>query len=443
MLAIADFAGVSIALTTIALVSQVRVAALPWCLPLIPAWLLLAKLYGLYDQDQRRVRHLTADELSALASWALVGAIVTTLILSAAWNFSDSVLVALGIWSITMLSTTLLRTLARALWRRLVPPERVLVIGSGTAAQAIERKLHLFRETHARIVHLIDDERFRAADREEIDALFGSESNGTGVDRIIVATATVDAQQIAELVRACRRGRTKLSVVPPPHAMFGTAVQLEHVAELPMVAYNTWDVPRSTVLLKRVLDIVGSALALVVLTPLLIVAAVAARLDGWGPSLFVQWRAGRDGHPFRMYKLRTMADGAEDRLGELISIAELPEPVFKLRHDPRVTRVGRVLRRTSIDELPQLFNVLRGEMSLVGPRPEQLDLVDRYSPEQRVRLSVKPGITGPMQVYGRGALTFEERLAVEREYIENLSLHRDLRILMLTIAPVLSGIGAF
>src|SRR5204863_4589545 len=130
---------------------------------------------------------------------------------------------------------------------------------------------------------------------------------------------------------------------------------------------------------------------------------------------------------------------AEDLLEGLVPFEELSEPMFKLPHDPRVTRVGRLLRRTSLDELPQLVNVVRGEMSLVGPRPEQVELVARYSPEERFRLAVRPGLTGPMQVFGRGELSFEERLAVERDYVENISLGRDLLVLALTVGPVLSG----
>jgi lipopolysaccharide/colanic/teichoic acid biosynthesis glycosyltransferase len=144
-----------------------------------------------------------------------------------------------------------------------------------------------------------------------------------------------------------------------------------------------------------------------------------------------------------MLKFRTMVREAEARLPDLVALDRLPDPMFKLRDDPRVTRVGRVLRRTSLDELPQLVNVLRGDMSLVGPRPEQVELVDRYEPEHRFRLLVRPGLTGPMQVFGRGELTFEERLAVEREYIENLSLGRDARILALTVSAVVHGKGAF
>ncbi len=167
--------------------------------------------------------------------------------------------------------------------------------------------------------------------------------------------------------------------------------------------------------------------------------ALAIWLEDRGPVLFAQHRAGLHGVPFRLLKFRTMHVGADRSLEDLLD--ELPEPMFKLRRDPRVTRVGRFLRRLSLDELPQLWNLLRGDMSLVGPRPEQLELVERYGPEHRFRLEVKPGLTGPMQVHGRGELTFEERLAVELDYVENLSIGRDLRILALTPVSVIRAPG--
>jgi lipopolysaccharide/colanic/teichoic acid biosynthesis glycosyltransferase len=169
--------------------------------------------------------------------------------------------------------------------------------------------------------------------------------------------------------------------------------------------------------------------------------ALAIWLEDRGPILFSQRRAGARGKPFLLRKFRTMHVGAERSLDDFLD--QLPEPMFKFREDPRVTRVGRVLRRLSLDELPQLWNLLRGDMSLVGPRPEQLELVERYSPEHRFRLRVKPGLTGPMQVHGRGELTFDERLAVELDYVENLSIGRDLRILALTPVSVIRGTGAF
>jgi lipopolysaccharide/colanic/teichoic acid biosynthesis glycosyltransferase len=225
--------------------------------------------------------------------------------------------------------------------------------------------------------------------------------------------------------------------------MFGTAVQLRHVADLPVIQYNTWDVSRSTLLMKRVVDVLLSSVALIVFTPLALLIAAAIRASSPGPAIFAQMRAGLSGRPFRMYKFRTMVYDAEDLLADLVSFDRLPEPMFKLRSDPRVTRIGRLLRRTSLDELPQLLNVLKGDMSLVGPRPEQMELVERYQPDQRFRLTVRPGVTGPMQVYGRGELSFDERLALERDYVENLSLLRDFRLLALTLPAVLRGGGAF
>ena len=190
---------------------------------------------------------------------------------------------------------------------------------------------------------------------------------------------------------------------------------------------------------KRAIDIVVSALGLVLLAPVMLAIAVLVRLDSRGPALFSQLRAGRHGKPFKMLKFRTMCHDAEARISEVVPVESLEEPMYKLREDPRVTRVGRVLRRTSLDELPQLFNVLRGDMSLVGPRPEEVWLVKRYSETERFRLEMRPGITGPMQVHGRGELTFQERLAVEREYVENYSIHKDLRILLRTVSGDLPG----
>jgi lipopolysaccharide/colanic/teichoic acid biosynthesis glycosyltransferase/glycosyltransferase involved in cell wall biosynthesis len=194
---------------------------------------------------------------------------------------------------------------------------------------------------------------------------------------------------------------------------------------------------------KRLLDLVGSALGLVVTAPLMVLIALVIKLSSKGPALFVQWRAGVDGKPFRMYKFRTMVEDAEAMRDALARERGLEEPVLKFYHDPRVTRVGRFLRRWSLDELPQLVNVLRGEMSLVGPRPEELRIVARYSHWHRERLKAKPGITGPMQISGRAGLVLDERVRVELEYIEHVSVREDLRILARTIPAIISGDGSY
>lgn len=196
-------------------------------------------------------------------------------------------------------------------------------------------------------------------------------------------------------------------------------------------------------IVKRAIDIAIALVGLIVSLPLILIAAAAIKLDTDGPILFRQQRVGEHGVPFTMLKLRSMVHDAEEKLSELVNLEELDEPVYKIVDDPRVTRVGRILRQTSLDETPQFVNVLRGEMSLVGPRPEESRLVALYNDHQRRRLHVKPGITGPMQVHGRGALTLAERLKLEQDYIDNYSLSRDFKLIWATFPAILRGDGAY
>jgi lipopolysaccharide/colanic/teichoic acid biosynthesis glycosyltransferase len=196
-------------------------------------------------------------------------------------------------------------------------------------------------------------------------------------------------------------------------------------------------------LVKRMMDVLGSAAGLVVSLPVLVIAGIAIKLNSPGPVFFVQERCGENGRPFRMVKLRTMRLNAEKEVQEVLDRNHLDGPVFKIKEDPRVTRVGRLLRRFSLDEIPQFWNVLRGEMSLVGPRPEEVWVVARYDDLQRMRLLVKPGMTGPMQVSGRGDLDLNARLELEMDYIYHYSLRKDLDILLRTPQAVLSARGAY
>ncbi len=407
-----------------------------WAAVFAPAWLVLAKLYALYDRDHRSLRHLTVDELPTLFLWASTGTAALALFLHLTPAKSLPISAAARIWVVTGGLSFVLRALARIAWRRLTPPDRTLILGRGSLADATKRKLELFPDIHVRTVAEAD------ADDAGLAVAAASVSEGS-IERVILATPAIDEQLIAQLVEICRSAHVKLSVVPPLRGRLGTAATLSHLADLPVVEYNTWDVSRSTMFLKRVLDVTVAAVVLVVALPLLLPLGLLIVLDSRGPVFFAQLRAGRHGAPFRVLKLRTMVENAEELLPALVAIDQLKQPMFKLPRDPRVTRVGRLLRRTSLDELPQLINVLRGEMSLVGPRPEQTELVARYTSEERFRLAVRPGVTGPMQVYGRGRLTFDERLAVERDYIENMSVWRDFRILTLTLPAVLTGRGAF
>jgi len=195
--------------------------------------------------------------------------------------------------------------------------------------------------------------------------------------------------------------------------------------------------------IKRALDVVGALIGLIILAPLVPIIALAIKLDSKGPVFYGQERVGEEGKVFQMYKFRSMVDGAEEMLDELVDIEEWPSPAFKIRDDPRVTWVGRILRRTSLDEIPQFWNVLRGEMSLVGPRPEEVRVVRLYTDWHRRRLAVKPGMTGPMQVDGRGDLPLDERVQLEIDYIGNYSLLTDVAMLLKTVPAILLGRGAY
>jgi exopolysaccharide biosynthesis polyprenyl glycosylphosphotransferase len=434
MLALADVAAALLASFSLVFVGSGDTAQLAWSLILLPLWVVVAKLLGLYDHDQRSLRHLTIDEVPQLVLWALVGASCLSLFLdvSPAGRPQASNAVAVGV--VAAVSAVVLRAFVRWLWRALTPPQRAAVIGTATSAAVVRRKLELFPDLHTSLV-----EERQALDPDDPH---NREWLGT-LDRLIFAPGSLDEAEAGDVVELARESGVILCVVPPCHSIFGPGFELNHLAELPLIEYRTGDLSRSTLFLKRALDVTVSAVTLGFLWPIFLVLAAAIKLDSPGPVFFSQLRAGEDGRAFAMVKFRTMVADAEALLPRLVNLGELPEPVFKLDHDPRVTRVGRLLRRWSLDELPQLWNVLLGHMSLVGPRPEEIALVKRYTPEQRVRLAVRPGITGPMQVYGRGALTLTERIAVERDYIENFSIGRDLRILGATIAVVVRGRGAF
>lgn len=413
------------------------VAEAPWALVFLPLWLVLAKLVGLYDRDHQAIRHLTIDEVPLIVAWAAAGTALLAVLLPLTPAGSIPAAGAAGMFVGAAVTAFVARGAARALWRRLTPAERTAVIGDGELADAIARKAELFTDMHLKVVASREGLGERDLDAQELNRAT------SGVDRIVVASSSVDPDLIAHLVVLCRARQIKLSVVSPLRGRALPVLRITQVADLPVFDYDTWDVSRSTRMLKRVFDVIVSGAALIALAPLFPLVALAIRLDSRGPVIFSQLRAGAGGRPFRMHKLRTMMANAEESLSEIVRLDELREPMFKLRDDPRVTRVGRLLRRFSLDELPQLVNVLRGEMSIVGPRPEQVELVERYEPEHRFRLAVKPGMTGPMQVFGRGELTFAERLAVELDYVENMSIGRDLRILFQTVPAIVRGTGAF
>jgi exopolysaccharide biosynthesis polyprenyl glycosylphosphotransferase len=448
LLACGDWLALIVALcAATALTHTTDVGDLFWACLFSPAWLLVIKLHGLYDNDHRRIRHSTLDELPTLISASALGTIVLDglLAISPVGPLSPKSAILVGI--ATFLGCFVERAVLRFLWQRLAGNDVGLVIGPAGAVNAVARRIATHPEALLRLAGYlsaspedeIESPLPRLGSIEEISRVAGER----GIDRVVVTEEGLSERDAEHLIEECKAAGLGLTLLPRHFGLLGPGIELNRLAELPVLDFRFSDPPRSTLAMKRTLDLAVSGLMLALLSPLLAAVAVLILLDSGKPILFQQRRAGKDGRPFTMLKFRTMVADAEERLRELVDLEKLDEPAFKIPNDPRVTRVGRLLRRSSLDELPQLINVLRGSMSLVGPRPEEEAVVALYDERQRIRLAVKPGLTGPMQVYGRGDLTFEERLAMERDYLDNLSVTGDLAILLRTPRAMIRGEGAY
>jgi exopolysaccharide biosynthesis polyprenyl glycosylphosphotransferase len=256
----------------------------------------------------------------------------------------------------------------------------------------------------------------------------------------VIVSGDVDQHELEELLQRCRALSLKLSLLPQLSDVLGPAVEIDDVEGVTVLGVNPPWLPRSSRALKRALDVALAAPLLIAVIPLLVLLAIAIKLDSRGPVLFAQERVGRGGRRFRLLKLRTMVSDAERRRAELLAQSTDPH-WLKLDRDPRITRLGRHLRRLSLDELPQLWNVLRGEMSMVGPRPlieAEDQLVEGWA---RGRLDLTPGLTGYWQVLGRTRIPFEEMVKLDYLYVMNWSLWTDLRLIMKTVPVLLSGRG--
>jgi exopolysaccharide biosynthesis polyprenyl glycosylphosphotransferase len=428
-----------------AISGSTEIGTLFWALLFSPVWVLIFKLHGLYDNDHRRIRHSTLDELPSLVSACTIGVLLLDGLLALIPGpLSPASAIALGVG--TLAGSFALRGVLRYLWHQLTPMGTGIVIGPPEAVDVIARRVSIHPETRLELVGYLSSEAGSAAGelpRLGSIADLARTAREHAIERVVVSEGEMSEPATERLIEDCKAAGLALTFLPQHYGLLGPGVELNRLAELPVLDFRFSDPPRSTVAMKRAMDLLVSAFVLLLLSPFLLLIALAILLDSRGPVLFRQRRVGEEGEPFTMLKFRTMVVDAEQRLPELIDLASLEQPAFKIHDDPRVTRVGRFLRRTSLDELPQLINVLRGQMSLVGPRPEEEAIVALYDERQRGRLAVKPGVTGPMQVYGRSDLTFEERLAMERDYLDNLSLLTDLAILLRTPRAIIRGDGAY
>jgi exopolysaccharide biosynthesis polyprenyl glycosylphosphotransferase len=257
----------------------------------------------------------------------------------------------------------------------------------------------------------------------------------------IYCTPDVSRDLIMDLAVQAREERVSVKVVPDLYGGLALGAGMTYIGNVPVLELNHQPIPTGGLFLKRLIDVTSAMALLVGTTPVMLLAVMAIALDSQGPILYAAWRVGRKGRKFRCFKFRTMVPDADARKDDFRHMNERNGATFKIANDPRITRVGRILRKYSIDELPQLFNVLRGEMSIVGPRPHPVDDCSQYQLEDLRRLDVLPGITGLWQVSARRDPSFERNVSLDLEYIENWNVWLDVRILLRTVPEVFRGSG--
>jgi exopolysaccharide biosynthesis polyprenyl glycosylphosphotransferase len=417
----------------------------------LPGWVLVAKLYGLYDHDEERTDHSTTDDFSGVfhmvtvCTWVFwAGAYVT----GVAHPTTPKLLI---FWAAAVAFITVGRAASRSIARRSTAYlQNTVIVGAGDVGQLIAKKLLQHPEYGINLVGFIDAQpRERREDLDHLVLLGGVERLPAivrlfDVERVIIAFSNDDHKRTLELVRSLKDLDVQIDIVPRLFELVGPGVGIHTVEGLPLVSLPPMRLSRSSGFLKRALDVVGAGMGLIMLAPLFAVVALAIEFDSRGPVLFRQVRMGTRGQTFSIYKFRTMVADAEARKAEVAPLNRHArnggDPrMFKIDGDPRVTRVGRVLRRFSIDELPQLWNVLRGEMSLVGPRPLILEEDAHVTDWAERRLDLKPGITGIWQVLGRDGIPFEEMVRFDYLYVTSWSVGGDLRLLVRTIPILLHG----
>jgi exopolysaccharide biosynthesis polyprenyl glycosylphosphotransferase len=419
-------------------------------LPTLSIWVLLLRAYGLYDRDAKRINHSTVDDVPGLFHTLFIGSVLLWGYFRVLLPDPFFLLEVVSFAAIAMVLMILGRSSVRAGMRKL-GPRNVLIVGAGEAADILIRKLQKHPEYGIRLVGQLmygpEHGTLSSTPAEGSLPVLGTPGELSTVareqatNRVIVSTAGLGSDQLLPLLRRCKELQIRVSVLPQMFEVMGSSVEVDDVEGMPILGLDPPVLSRSSRMLKRSMDVAGSLIALIVSAPAFLVIAIAVKLDSAGSVLFRQDRIGMGGRNMGLYKFRTMVHDAESRREELLSLSEDPS-WLKLDADPRITRVGRLLRKSSLDELPQLLNVLKGEMSLVGPRPLIRSESERVCDWGRARLDLTPGITGLWQVLGRTSIPFEEMVKLDYLYVTNWSLWGDVRLLLRTLPAVVTRRGA-
>ena len=412
---------------------------LPW--PYLPIFAVLVTLFAFCEGLYKRAGDPSpAGIVPALARSTLFA---VGLVFIAAWDEMRP-LAAARIFASSLAGLALLRRLRQMEWRRRrreTESRKILIVGGGPVARSIARALRNDPLQRATVCGFVDDDLPLSpavlGRIEDLDWLARAEF----IDEVILALPGQIAQT-RKAAEAAFRNHLDIRAVPdlPPGPWPDSGV--DRIGEVPVITLHREPSPSATLFLKRLLDLTGATLGLIFACPLMAAIALLIRLDSPGPVVYSAERTGAKGRRFRCYKFRSMVTDAAHLKEDLRTRNQRQGPIFKIDDDPRITRIGRILRRYSLDELPQLWNVLRGEMSLVGPRPHPIDEVNHYELHHFRRLDVKPGITGLWQVTARDCPSFDLNMHLDLTYIENWSLRLDLRILASTVRVLFAPEGA-
>jgi exopolysaccharide biosynthesis polyprenyl glycosylphosphotransferase len=436
LLALADLVAVSSAVLLCVVViggrSLEAVALL--ALPLV---VVAGKLLGIYDRDELVINKATIDEAPRLFQLATLNALLFSLLQAQFVSEPLGAMLLLLLWSAMFTFALLARGAARALARAVTPVERCLFVGTEGSAERLRSKL---AATGGRAVLVgrmsIDGE----GDPAEAASVLHRVVDELAVHRVVIEPSDPQPQAILDFVREAKGTGARVSLLPRILEVVGSSIEIDDVHGLTLLGVRRFGLSRSSAAIKRSFDILGSAASLILLSPLLALIALLIRLDSRGPAIYRQTRVGREGRLFTIFKFRTMVDGADALKPDLRAQNEA-DGLFKIADDPRLTRLGRGLRRYSLDELPQLVNVLRGEMSLVGPRPLVSEDDAQITGLDRRRLYLTPGMTGPWQILGSARVPMSEMIKLDYLYVTGWSLWSDVKILLRTVPYVLARRG--
>jgi exopolysaccharide biosynthesis polyprenyl glycosylphosphotransferase len=409
----------------------------PSVLLVVPLIVIAAKVQGLYDHDDLVMVKSTVDELPRLFNLATLFALLVFLSRHYIVRGAPGTTELLALWLMLIAYLALFRHVARSFAARRSPTERCLLLGAGEIHRRLAAKMADCR--HLELIGAVPLEHVRHPDLSLANrggSTLHRLTHERRVHRIIIApNDSVSDKEVVDIVRQAKSTGVRVSLLPNILGAVGGSVVFDDIRGMTLMGVPRLGLSHSSAVLKRAFDIVGAGVVLVAAAPLLAVAALGIKLGSPGPVLFHQTRVGRDGRRFRMFKLRTMVVDAEAMKVDLARFNEA-DGIFKIADDPRITRAGALLRHTHLDELPQLINVLRGEMSLVGPRPLVIDEDERVTGLDRHRLHLTPGMTGQWQILGAARVPLSEMVKLDYLYVANWSLWGDFKILLRTLPVV-------